>query len=149
MGDRNHGSLVLFQVSFKPLDTLGVEVVGRLVEKEYVRLLEKKPAKGHPALLSARQHAHLLVGRRALEGIHGPFQLGIDFPAAALLDFFSEFALPDYEGIHPVVVHRLHELHRDLVVLVQDVHRLLHTLLDHLQHGLLRVHLRLLLKISH
>ena len=66
-----------------------------------------------------------------------------------MLDQFREFTLALDEAVHLVVVHGLHELHRDVVVFLQDVHDLLHAFLDHLDDGLLRIHLRLLREISH
>ena len=47
--NRNDGTLVLLKMSFKPLYALGIKMVGRLVQKQHVRLLQKKPAKGDTA----------------------------------------------------------------------------------------------------
>ena len=61
----------------------------------------------------------------------------------------GELSLPLDETVHLVVVHGLHELEGNLVVLGQNVHDGLNPLLDHFQHGFFRVHLRLLLQITH
>ena len=66
-----------------------------------------------------------------------------------MLDLFGEFALPLDEGGHLVIVHRLHELERYFVVLVKHILDLLHSFLHDLEDGLVRIHLRLLLKIAH
>ena len=66
-----------------------------------------------------------------------------------MFDQFREFTLAFDEAVHLVVVHGLHELHRDVVVFLQDVHDILNAFLDHLDDGLLRIHLRLLREISH
>ena len=65
-----------------------------------------------------------------------------------MLDQFRELALALDEAVHLVVVQGLHELHGDVVVFREDVHHLLHALLDHLDDGLVRVHLRLLREVS-
>ena len=39
--------------ALEPLDRLGVEVVGRLVEQQQVRVLEQQPAERHAPLLAA------------------------------------------------------------------------------------------------
>ena len=141
-------ALVLLQVGFQPLDRLGVEVVRRLVEKEHVRLLQEQPAEGDAAALTAGKVLDQGLRRRTLEGVHGPLQLGVDLPAAEVLDLFGQLALALDEGVHGVVVHRFHELHGDLVVLREHVHDLLHAFLNHFEDGLVRVHLRLLLEVA-
>ena len=88
-------------------------------------------------------------GRRALERIHSPFQLGVNLPAALMVYEFREFSLAFYEAVHLIIVHGLHELHGNLIVFLQDVHYLLNPFLDHFQHGFFRIHLRLLLQIPH
>ena len=40
VGDGNHRTLVLLQVLFQPVDALGIEVVGGLVEQEHVGFLQ-------------------------------------------------------------------------------------------------------------
>ena len=49
VGYRDDGALVLLQMRFKPLYALGIKMVGRLVKKQHVRLLQKKPAKSDTA----------------------------------------------------------------------------------------------------
>ena len=44
VGDGDDGALVLLQVAFQPLDALGIEVVGGLVEEQNVRLLQEESA---------------------------------------------------------------------------------------------------------
>ena len=52
-------ALVLLQMGFEPLDTLGVEMVGRLVEKQYVRLAQKKAAESHTPAFASGKSAYL------------------------------------------------------------------------------------------
>ena len=44
VGNGYDGALILLQMRFEPLYALGIEVVGRLVEKQHVGLLEKQAA---------------------------------------------------------------------------------------------------------
>jgi hypothetical protein len=48
VGDRHDGAVVVLQEPFEPVDALGVEVVGRLVEEQQVRAAEQEPAEGDP-----------------------------------------------------------------------------------------------------
>ena len=62
-----------------------------------------------------------------------------------MLYLFSHLALTLYEGVHLVVRHGLGKFHIDLLVFLQQVGDLLHSFPYHLDDGLVRVHLRLLL----
>ena len=42
MGDGDHRTLILLQVLLQPVDALGIQVVGRLIEQEHVWLLQKQ-----------------------------------------------------------------------------------------------------------
>ena len=44
VSDGNHSAFVLLEVLLEPVDRLGIEVVGRLVEEEHIRLLEQEAA---------------------------------------------------------------------------------------------------------
>ena len=136
-------------MGLEPLDTLGVEVVGRLVEEEDIRLAEQEAAECHAPSLATAEIGHQCIRRRALESIHRPFQLRIDLPSAAMLDLLGQLSLPLDQGVHLVVVHRLAELQVHLLIFPKQVHHFLDTLLDHLEDCLVRVHLRLLLQIAH
>ena len=57
VGDRDDGAGVLLQEPLEPLDALGVEVVGRLVEQQQVGPAEQQPAQRDAAALAAGQRA--------------------------------------------------------------------------------------------
>ena len=88
MGHGDYRTLVLPQVRLKPLDALGVEVVGRLVEEQHVRLAEQQSAKCHTAALATGKGGDLGVRRRTIQSVHRPFELGVDLPAAEMFDLF-------------------------------------------------------------
>ncbi len=149
VGDGYDRTLVLLQVALQPLNTLGIEVVGRLVEKKHVRLAKKKSAQRHTASFPSRQRLYERIGRRALESVHRTFQLGVYLPAVHMLDLLRKLSLTLDKRGHLLVGKRLAELHTYLVILCEYVHHFLNAFLDHFQHSLVRVHLRLLLQITH
>ena len=55
MGDGDDRALILLQVLLQPVDALGVEVVGGLVEQEDVRVLQYQPREVHARFLAAGQ----------------------------------------------------------------------------------------------
>ena len=142
-------SLILLQMRLQPLDTLGVQMVRGLVQKQHVGLPQKQSAQSHTTPLASGKGTHQRIGRRALKRVHRPLQLGIYFPAVHMVDLLGKLALPLDQRRHLLIGHRLHELHGNLVVLRQNVHHLLHSLLHNFQHGLGRIHLRLLFQIPH
>ena len=146
--DGDDRALVLLQMGLEPLDTLGIEVVGRLVEKQHVGLLQQQAAESHAAAFSSGEILHQRIGRRALQGIHSPLELGIDLPAVVMLYQFGQLTLALNQRGHPVIIHRFHELQADFVVFGKQVHHLLYTFLHHFDDGFFGIHLRLLLKIA-
>ena len=103
MGHGNHRTLVLLEMSLKPLDTFCVEVVGRLVKQKNIRLTQEQTAKSHTTALSTTQGRDLCIRRRALESIHSPFKLRIYLPASAVLYLFRELALTLDQSRHFVI----------------------------------------------
>ena len=151
MGDGDHRTGILLEMLFQPVDRLGVEVVGRLVEQKYVGLLEQQAAEGHAAALASREGVDFLVIGRTLEGIHSPLQLGIDIPGVGGVESVLKFPLALDELVHLVGVLKhvgVPESHVHLVELPQQVHNRLHTLADNLDDGLFRVELRFLFKVT-
>ena len=88
MGNGDDRTFVLPQVRLKPLDALCVEVVGRLVKKQHVRLAEQQSAKCHTAALATGKGGYLGVRRRTIQSVHRPFELGVDLPSAEMFDLF-------------------------------------------------------------
>jgi hypothetical protein len=56
---------VALQMSFQPLHRFGVEVVGRLVQQQEIRLRNQQLAQRDSTPLTAGQHVHGRVGWRA------------------------------------------------------------------------------------
>ena len=148
----NHRTLVLLQVLLQPVDTLGIEVVGGLVQKQDVRLLQQQPAQCHTSAFTSREMFHALVFRRTAQGIHGPFQFAVQIPGIGSVNDVLQFGLSDEEFLHLVrilVIFGQTEFLVNLLVLSQRVHNGLHALHDHLFHRLGRIQIRLLSQISY
>src|SRR3546814_7806955 len=61
-------------------------MVGRFVEKQYVRLLDQQPRERDAALLTARQAVDRPVRRRAAQRLHRDFKLVVERPAVHGVD---------------------------------------------------------------
>ena len=78
---RHHGPRVAHQELLQPVDRLGVEVVGRLVEQQHVGVGQQQLAQRDAALLAARQVADHRVPRRQSQGIGRDFHLRVEISA--------------------------------------------------------------------
>ena len=142
-----HGAGVLGEVLLKPQHAFGIEVVGGLVEKKKVGLLEKQFAEGHPTTLATGEHLDASVTGRTTKGIHGLFQLGVEVPRVGRVNLFLEAA---HFGQKCVVVGiGISQLRGDLVEARDLTHDLAHTLLHVLEHGLVVVQLGFLHQDAH
>ena len=83
MRDGDHGAGKLLQELLEPLDALGIEVVGRLVEQQHVGLRQQQPAQRDAALLAAGQLADLRVPRRQPQRVGGDLHLHVRAGARA------------------------------------------------------------------
>ena len=127
-------------MAFQPVDRLGVEMVGRLVEQQQFRLFQQQLAQGDAAALAAGELFHRPVVGRAAQRVHGLVDLAVEIPQALGLDLVLQ-------GGH--FIRRLVGIiHRQLVVAVE--HRLLvgdaeHDIAAHVER---LVELRLLREIA-
>jgi hypothetical protein len=130
----------------EPGDGLGVEVVRRLVEQENVWLPQQETAKRDTALLAARDHPDLRVGRRAAQRVHRHLEPRVELPPVERLDPLLDLPLLLEQDVHVDV--GVGKLVVDRVVLTKQIDDLLRPLLDDLAHGLRLVELRLLLEVA-
>ena len=109
---------VVAEELLEPVDALGVEVVGRLVEEQQVGSAEQQPAQGDAAALAARQRCHAGVVGRAAQGVHGDLDVALEAPGVGGGDLVLEGGLLGADllvvgvGVGPLRHHR--------VVLVDD-----------------------------
>ena len=73
-------------MSLQPVHGFGVEMVGRLVEQQKVRLFEQQLAERDAAALAAREFVDRQIVRRTAERIHRLIDLRIEIPKALGLD---------------------------------------------------------------
>ena len=118
MGDRDDGAGVLVQEPLEPLDRLGVEVVGRLVEQQQVGVLEQQPGERHAPLLAAGQGRDVGVVGRAAERVHRDLDVALEVPGVGGVDPVLERALLGADRL--VVGVRVGPLGHDGVVLVDE-----------------------------
>ncbi len=146
VGHRHHGAGVARQELLQPFDGLGVQVVGRFVEQQHVRLLQQQPAQRHAALFAARQRADHRVPRRQAQRVGGHFQL-----------LFQQVRIAGgQDRLQPLLLGgELVEVGAFLGIgLVDPVQRglrlqhLADAFLDRFAHGLGRVQLRLLRQVA-
>src|SRR5262249_5043949 len=62
--DGDDRAFVFLQVLFQPTHGLGVQMVGRLIEQQYIGLFQQQAAQRHAAALAARQDLDRRVARR-------------------------------------------------------------------------------------
>jgi hypothetical protein len=135
---------ILLKMLFEPRDRFRVEVISRLVEQQYVRLLQQEPAQRNPAQLAARENLDRRFRRRTPERIHRHLEPAVEVPRIRRVESFLNISLLFEQRSHLVVAHRFGELLVDLVELFQQVDRFLHALFDNLSYGPGFIEVRLL-----
>lgn len=140
MGDHHHGAGIVAQVLFEPGDGFGVQMVGRFVKQQQVRLRKQELAKRHTAALTTRKAGYGRVAGRATQRIHGHFDLIFQIPQVLAVDHVLELCalIRRFVGI----------VHHQFVVAVDDRRLARHAFHDVFHHGLVLVELRLLLEIT-
>ena len=111
MRDGDDAALEISEMALEPGDALGIEVVGRLVEEQHVRLLEQYAAERDTSFLAAREIGDLGVSGRQPQGVHRHLDLVVEIPEVVRVDLLLHLRLPVEQFRHCAVVHRLGELH--------------------------------------
>ena len=112
MGDDQDRAGIGAQVALEPVDRLRVEMVGRLVEQQKLRLLKQQAAEGDAAALAAREFIDSGAVGRTAERLHRLIDLRIEIPKALGLDLVLE------RGHFIGGLIRI--IHREFVVAVKD-----------------------------
>jgi hypothetical protein len=86
-----------------------------LVEQQEIGLFQKHAAERDAALLAPAQPADIRVRRRQPQRVHRDLDLVVEVPEVVRVDVFLETPLFLEQLVHRAVVHRLGELHRDVV----------------------------------
>ena len=146
VGDGHDGARILREEAFEPLDRLGIEMVGGLVEEQQVGMLQEQPGERDPALLAARERRDVGVVGRTPKRVHRDVDVPFQVPRVGRVDLVLEGGLLGTDRL--VVRVRIGPLGHDRVVRVDEVldrpNAVEHVLLDVLG----RVQLRLLLEVA-
>ncbi|CAH0257964.1 hypothetical protein SRABI106_02755 [Rahnella aquatilis] len=93
MGNRHNGAFEVMQEAFQPCHGFGIQVVGRFVEQQHVRLFEQQAAKCHTAAFTTGQVCHFRIPVRQTQRIGGTFELAVQVMAIMCLNDFFQLAL--------------------------------------------------------
>ena len=140
VGDDQDRAGIVAQMAFEPRHGFRIEMVGRLVEQQQVRLVEQQPAQRDAAALAARELGDIGVVRRTAQRVHRLIDLAVEIPQALRLDLVLQLGhlVGGLVGI----------VRRQLVVAVEDRLLLGDAFHDVLAHRLGRIELRLLLEVA-
>ena len=137
---------------FQPVDRFGIEMVGRLVEKQYVRLLEQQAAKCHTTAFTTGKMLYGLIFGRTAECIHSTLQLTVEIPSICSVYNILQLSLPGKEFVHLILIFIIFgqtKLPVNFFVLRQCIHNGLYTFHHHFFYGLYGIKVRFLRQISH
>ena len=146
MGDEDDVAGIVDEVLFEPLDALGVEMVGRLVEQQDAWLLQQQPGQRDPALLAARQILDRRLARRATQGVHRDLELVVERPAVDRVDLLLEFTHLGHQRVE--IVAGVGHLRGNGVEPVEHVGNGANPVLHIFEDRLARIELRFLLEIT-
>ena len=93
MGDGDDGAGEVVQVALQPGDGFGVEVVGRFVQKQHVRVGEEQAAEGNAAFFATGERCDWLFPRRQAQRVGGDFHAAFVIMAAARGQFVFQLGL--------------------------------------------------------
>ena len=148
MRDGDDGARKLAEEVLQPLDRLGVEMVGGLVEQQHVGLLQQDPAQRDATFLAAAEHVTSASsgGRRsasiAISILLSRFQRSSVSMRSCTRACSSSSLVTKSSSIGSA------KRRRDLVEAVEQLALIGHRLLDVLAHVLRRVELRLLRQVA-
>ena len=103
--DRDHRARILLQEMLQPGHRFGIQVIGRLIEQQHVRLGQQQAAQSDAPLLAARKLADHGIPRRQAQRVGGDLELALQFPAADRVDLILHLRLLLHELVHFIVGH--------------------------------------------
>ena len=104
MGNSNNRTLVLGKMLLQPVDTLCIQVVGGLIQQQYIGFLQQQTTKCNSTPFTTGKVYNRLVSWRATECIHGTLQLAVQVPGIGAVYDILQLTLTGKEGIHLVLV---------------------------------------------
>ena len=154
MGDQHQGAGEALQVALQPLDAIGIEVVGGFIQQQHIRLGHQGRGQGQSLAVATGEIPHAAIHIADAEPIEHLADLLLKAPGLALIHAGVEAAELGQQG--PIVCAAVAALGvglgeglAHLRVAAQQLH-LLAAVCEHLlEHGALRIDLRLLAHQHH
>lgn len=146
MGDCHHGTLVVVQEALQPGHGFRIQVVGRFVQQQHVRLFQQQAAQRHPAALTTGEVLDLGIPGRQAQGVGRALQLV--FHVVATLSLDDGFQLALFAGQLVEIRIRVGVGRIDLVQSGHGAFHFADRLFDRFAYGLLRIQLRLLRQVA-
>ena len=122
-------------------------MVGGLVEQQQVGGLKQQLAQRHTTALATGAHRHRGVRIRALQRVHGLFELRVEIPAVRRVDLGLQLAHLLHEGVEVGI--RIRHLLADLIEARDLGSHIAECHLDVLAHGLVFIQRGFLLQDAH
>ena len=146
VGDGHYSAFVVVQEALQPGYGFRIQVVGRFVQQQHVRLFQQQTAQCHTAALTTGEVLDLGIPCRQAQGIGRTLQLVFHVVAALGLDDGFQLAL--FAGQLVKVGIRVGVGRIDLVQTGHGAFHLANGLFDRFAYGLLRLQLRLLGQVA-
>ena len=93
MGDGDHGAWIILQEALQPGHRFGVEVIGRFVKQQHVRLGQQQAAQGDAAFFATGQLGHVCIPGRQAQGVGGDIQGAVEIMAVGGVQIGFEVGL--------------------------------------------------------
>ena len=148
MGDEDDVAGIIDQMLFQPGDAFGVEMVGRLIEQQDVRLFQQQTGQRHAALFTAGQLGDGRIAGRAAQRFHRQLQMAVERPAVDRIDLFLQRAHFFHERIEIGILGRIAHQRADLVETIDKVRNGANAVHDVFLHRLALIEVRLLRQIA-
>ena len=132
---RDNRARVTREMLLQPLNTLGIEMVRRLVEEQDVGLFQEQTRQRDTAFFTARKMIDHLVGRRTPQRVHRHLDLRSDVPRAEAINLFLKLRLFFRDRVALGIVGRRADFIPRRVVGRREIGEMLHAFLDALAHG--------------
>ena len=130
MGDKQQTAAKLQQLLFQPLNGVQIQMIGRLIKQQQIRLADQRPAQQHPPPPATGQLGQRRIRRQAQTAENG---LGALLPAPALARF--QFMLQAFHPAQPLRRGIVDQGGSRLVILRQQRAQPFQTAGNHFEHG--------------
>ena len=145
---RDDRPLEVPQEMLQPIHRFRVEMVGRLIEQQHVRILQQQLAERHPPLFTPGEMLHQRIGRRQTHRIGREFHRAVQLPQIPRVDLVLHPRQLREHIFHRLGRQLFAQLHVEVVVVFEYRPRDRHPFFDALGHRRLGVQPGLLREIA-